>query len=308
MASPAEPPRARTLPDAAAFLEEAGELLLADEARWSLPLGLALELSASPSSAPVAAGPTPWFAVVERGGRVHGAALQTPGRPVVVTDVGEADAGPLVEALRARSLDPAQPASGARAVPAIVGPAAAAARVAIAWSRATGASRLRALPQGLHRLDRLVEPARVPGRPRRAGPADESLARPWFARFAADTGLPGPAGEDAGAGPARIEALHAGGLHLWEDGDPPAPVAMAALLRPTPHGVSVGYVYTPDALRGRGYASALVAAVTRTALASGKRFCTLFTDLDNPVSNRIYARLGYRLVAEFRMERFEPPA
>ena len=49
--------------------------------------------------------------------------------------------------------------------------------------------------------------------------------------------------------------------------------------------------------RGRGYASACVAEVSRQILAAGDRPC-LFTDQANPTSNKIYEALGYRRVVD----------
>jgi predicted GNAT family acetyltransferase len=66
-------------------------------------------------------------------------------------------------------------------------------------------------------------------------------------------------------------------------------------------------VYTPPALRGRGYASALVAAVSQAQLDAGRRFCFLFTDLANPTSNRIYQDIGYEAVCDVDEYRFEAP-
>jgi predicted GNAT family acetyltransferase len=42
------------------------------------------------------------------------------------------------------------------------------------------------------------------------------------------------------------------------------------------------------------YAGSAVAAASRRALAQGAERCMLFTDLDNPTSNKIYAEVGYR--------------
>lgn len=68
-------------------------------------------------------------------------------------------------------------------------------------------------------------------------------------------------------------------------------------VNPPGFGVSrVGPVYTPPEHRGRGYAGAAVAEVSRRVLEAGLRVC-LFTDQANPTSNRIYQRLGYRPVA-----------
>ena len=44
---------------------------------------------------------------------------------------------------------------------------------------------------------------------------------------------------------------------------------------------------------------ACVAALSQQRLASGKLFCTLFTDLGNPTSNSIYQQIGYRPVCDF---------
>jgi predicted GNAT family acetyltransferase len=64
------------------------------------------------------------------------------------------------------------------------------------------------------------------------------------------------------------------------------------------YGVSrIGPVYTPPEHRGRGIASYVVGELTRRGLEAGHRMC-LFTDQDNPTSNKIYEGLGYRPVVE----------
>jgi len=42
-------------------------------------------------------------------------------------------------------------------------------------------------------------------------------------------------------------------------------------------------------------------------LDEGQRFCFLFTDLANPVSNAIYPKIGYRAVADYRNLDFVSP-
>ena len=59
----------------------------------------------------------------------------------------------------------------------------------------------------------------------------------------------------------------------------------------------IGPVYTPTEHRGRGYASAGVAEVSRRVLAAGFRAC-LYTDQANPTSNKVYLALGYEPVAD----------
>jgi uncharacterized protein len=78
--------------------------------------------------------------------------------------------------------------------------------------------------------------------------------------------------------------------------------------------VRVGPVYTPPEARGRGYASSAVAAVSRHALATGSHTCMLYTDVANPTSNKIYADVGYRRIADWEERVFtrgvtlRPPA
>jgi predicted GNAT family acetyltransferase len=89
---------------------------------------------------------------------------------------------------------------------------------------------------------------------------------------------------------------------IWEiEGS--EPVAMAAHAGPTPNGIRVNFVYTPEPNRGKGFASNLVAHISQHQLDAGKRFVFLHTDQFNPTSNRIYQRIGYRPVAD--SERWE---
>ena len=90
--------------------------------------------------------------------------------------------------------------------------------------------------------------------------------------------------------------LKAGSLFVWDDD---GPVSMASWSGRTRNGVRVNLVYTPRERRSRGYATACVAALTERLLAEGKQYCCLFTQLANPVSNRIYQRIGYRAVCDF---------
>ena len=66
-----------------------------------------------------------------------------------------------------------------------------------------------------------------------------------------------------------------------------------------PHGVTLGPVYTPPPARGKGYATNCTAAVSQLLLDAGWAYCALFTDLDNPTSNSIYQKIGYRPVCDY---------
>jgi predicted GNAT family acetyltransferase len=70
-------------------------------------------------------------------------------------------------------------------------------------------------------------------------------------------------------------------------------VSMAANTRSTTNAATLSLVYTPEDLRGKGYASNTVALLTDKLIKNGKKFTNLYTDLSNPTSNSIYQKVGY---------------
>jgi predicted GNAT family acetyltransferase len=76
------------------------------------------------------------------------------------------------------------------------------------------------------------------------------------------------------------------------------PVCMAGKSRESANGGSINAVYTPKNLRGKGYASVLVAWLSQNILDSGKKAVYLYTQLVNPTSNKIYYDLGYRVISD----------
>jgi predicted GNAT family acetyltransferase len=130
---------------------------------------------------------------------------------------------------------------------------------------------------------------------RRANAGDRELLARWIAAFSAEAGTePVEPHEWADRSLAADPALR--GIYLWEDGG--VVVSLAGYTGPTRHGMRLGPVYTPPELRGHGYASAVTAALTQMLLDGGRRFCSLFTDLANPTSNKIYQEIGYRPVVD----------
>lgn len=61
----------------------------------------------------------------------------------------------------------------------------------------------------------------------------------------------------------------------------------------------VGPIYTPLEHRKKGYASTITSHITRHLISLGAR-PTLYTQADNPTSNKIYQEIGYTLVDENR--------
>ena len=166
---------------------------------------------------------------------------------------------------------------------------------AAAWERLAGVRRRVRMRQGICAAEAARPPVSVPGRLRRATPADRPLVIDWWRAFE-DESLPADGARiGAEANADRRLASAAGGIALWED---VRPVSLAAFGGRTPHGVRIGPVYTPPELRRRGYASALVAELTQDLLDEGRDFCFLYTDLANPTANLLYRTIGYERVAE----------
>ncbi len=83
-------------------------------------------------------------------------------------------------------------------------------------------------------------------------------------------------------------------FYFWVVDD--EPVAMAAIVREGKRGATIGAVFVPQEERGHRYGEAITAAVAEEILKRGKKFSALYADLANPVSNKIYARIGYQFV------------
>lgn len=267
--------------DVEEFLARAGEFLAAREAEHNLILGLSSSLrrQARPY------GEDPYLAVVEEGSRVVAAALRTPPHNLVLSEVDDSGA---IEPLATDVHDAFE------ALPGLLAPSGIAARFASVWEEATGARGHRVLAERVFRAQRVILPRPVGGRMRPYESADRELAVRWLDAFTAEA-LPEPPPEPSSRWLDRRLAEPEGSVVVWEDGEP---VSLAAAGGTTPNGIRIGPVYTPPELRGRGYASALVADLTRVQLEGGRRFCFLFTDLANPTSNRIYQRVGYEPVTD----------
>jgi RimJ/RimL family protein N-acetyltransferase len=76
-------------------------------------------------------------------------------------------------------------------------------------------------------------------------------------------------------------------------------VAMTGFNAETRGIVQVGGVFTPPALRGRGYARAAVAASLQLARARGVPRSILFTAETNQAARRAYTALGYEAIGDF---------
>lgn len=164
-----------------------------------------------------------------------------------------------------------------------------------AWQTTTGSQPKSGPHLRLYRLDRLVRPALAPpGAPRTATDEDRALLHDWCTRFVTEAGSLG-----ADLDSFIDERLSRGCWRLWTVGD--EPVAMAAMTSVVAGTARLTPVYTLPEQRGRGYGSAVTAAVSQAACDAGAELVLLFTDLANPTSNNVYQRIGYRPVSDFRI-------
>ena len=275
------------------FLADAGAWLEAREAEHNLILGICSTLRVDPAVYPR----PPYFAVIRDESRIVACAIRTPPWPLILSEIDDAGALPLVAADVAGALA-GERLSGA------VGPPDMARAFADGWVAAHGGTWEIGLDELIFRLERVIPPARpAPGLMRRAASADRELVSRWVIDFATES-LPEDDRARLSESVDRWLEMTGRTVYLWEDGG--APVSLTGVSGATPHGIRIGPVYTPPALRSRGYASSLVAAVSQEQLDAGRRFCFLYTDLANPTSNKIYQEIGYQPVTDALRITFRP--
>jgi len=165
--------------------------------------------------------------------------------------------------------------------------------IAAAWQLQTGGTTRRRMSEAMHILEEVRDPPRpARGELRLADVAERSLLVGWMREFVTEAGIAGATQADA-----MIDRLlRREGLFVWHDAQP---VSMLGVSPQVAGVVRIGPVYTPPPQRHRGYAGTAVAAASRRALAQGAERCMLYTDLDNPTSNKIYAEVGYRRSADW---------
>ncbi len=275
--------------NADSFLRTMRPVLEANEAANNLILGVCERMARYPEQVET----PPCLKTVEDGAGLVLAAMMTPPHNLVVY----AHRGDLAAA--ARALVDELLAEG-WAVPGVLGPAEVAPLLAQEWQERTGQAyragqRLRA-----YELRQVAVPPAERGRLRPAAAVDTELVAGWAYAFQQE--IFGHDDPEQALGRAR-RWIDQGAVYLWEDG---LPVSTAMWTRPTRRGISVSGVYTPPELRGRGYATACVAALSRLLLASGRDFCALFADLANTTSNHIYLQIGYRPLGDYEEYLFPP--
>ncbi|MCX4666543.1 GNAT family N-acetyltransferase [Streptomyces sp. NBC_01381] len=278
--------------DVDSFLARAGDFLHSRPALHTIPLTVTDALRTRGAHAYGSEAPV--FGVLERAGEVRATYFRTPPNRLVLTPLTPEGADALAAHLVAAGLP----------VPGVSADRDTATDFTEAWQRHTGATPTLHEHQRLYRLDTLTPPEPLPeGRSRVAGVQDRDQLMRWHREFVVSIGgIPA-----ADHGPWADTRIANRRVMLWETPDG-TPVSMAGMTPMVAGQIRVAPVYTPAHLRGRGYAGAATAAVSRAALAEGAAEVVLFADLANETSNGLYQRIGYRQVADFALYSFNPRA
>ena len=226
--------------------------------------------------------------VATDGNAVVGVAFQSPlNLPAIVTPMESNVVRSVVDAISDAKVK----------LPGVGGDATTAAHFAGQWAERQKSAVVPFMGQRIYEVEEVEEPAGVKGDLRKAVPSDQERLIDWVRHFWADTN----AVQESNAESLVDRRVSAGQVWLW---DSAGPVSMAGLTPPVEGVVRVQLVYTPPEHRGKGYASACVASLSKQVRDEGHR-CILYTDLGNPISNSVYRRIGYSVVAEGIQYRFE---
>lgn len=260
------------------FLATAGPFLRSAEAENSMLYLPAERILVAPQEDDAGC----YWATVSARGAIVAAAFHVPVGGALVT------AGPD----EACALIAADMAGRARTPNSVVGPLASCEAFARAWREHTGQAHM--LRFHLRHFE-LTQPPSVfaaSGCARLPLDSESETLVDWNVAFVAEVELPETAEQTRRRAKNRIGN---GQARIWDDG---GPVAYAGYGADASDTVRIAPVYTPPEFRGKGYASALVADLSRELFARGKRAIFLTTDVANPTSNSIYQRIGYRPVAD----------
>ena len=222
-----------------------------------------------------------FLATVEEKGQVIGFAFRTPPNKLSISRM-PLEAIPLLVELVAEAYD---------WLPAVLGPESCCEAFSKRWVKKKGGHFLKGRPQRIYQVEQIIFPQKmVAGTLRPAMEEDEPLLATWISQFYEELQMPTWKNDTP-----VVKYIRENRLWIWEDS---TPCTLVGHVADTPNGFRIGYVYTPVFMRGHGYGTQATAVLTDRLLRSGKHFGFLYTDLTNPVSNRIYSRIGYKPVCD----------
>ena len=277
--------------DATDFLAVAGGYLAAD------PIRLSVLATNATRYAVGAADPVDWprwWAIIRSDAAIVGVAMRTHRageHSVWLGGQPEESVNALVAALLARG----------EVVLAANGELPAVQQFAGAMAHAAGGQAVQDVPTRLWAVTQVKWPLQPAGSLRDATAQDVDVLLPLLAGFMAQAAQqasrPLHPGETFVTTADEVrEQLTVGRRYLlWEVDDQIAHVT--GINVPAFGSARIGPVLTPEPFRGNGYAAWVVASAAQQILDAGLRPC-LYTDVTNPVSNGVYARIGFEALAE----------
>lgn len=175
-------------------------------------------------------------------------------------------------------------------LPGIVGPSDVTSIFSDKWTALTGQKSVEYMNQIIYVLKNVILPPVIEGELRFAGKDDVKLVTEWISAFSKHAL---PKAEQVSAKDAKLQAedlVASGRMALWTvKGKPVAQASVSG----TEKVARINRVYTPPENRGKGYASAVVAHVSKLQLDQGKKMCCLYADARNTGANSIYRKIGY---------------
>ena len=276
--------------DPMAFLAAAAPVFARDEALASSYVAFATGLLRNPPTETE----TVYLATFARGDLIGAAAMR--GLGGLWVGASDADAAvAFADDIFAQRWEPASALQG------VVGIRSACDAFAHRWRALTGRSHQMRVQLRNHKLTRVEAVPRPSGGARIASADDIDWVGAAQHDFIMEIQLPDDAARLRALVPRRIEQ---GQIRIWDDA---GPVAFAGWSDAPPDAARIAPVYTLPHARGRGYATALVAELSQSLLDQGRPRLFLITDLANPVSNSIYAKIGYRPQSDlFHFDFVEP--
>ena len=151
------------------------------------------------------------------------------------------------------------------------------------------------LSMDIMELTQLTKNTDSAGLCRKAKPEDHPLLVEWNLKFAEEATH--ETGDRQAISDKLLQKISAGTMFVVENSEHRV-VSMAAVSRELINGICIGPVYTDECERGKGYGKTVMIGISKWALQNGYRFCSLFVDKTNPISNQVYRSIGYQVVSD----------
>ncbi|MBO1005342.1 GNAT family N-acetyltransferase [Pseudogracilibacillus auburnensis] len=149
------------------------------------------------------------------------------------------------------------------------------------------------MDQRIYKLEHVKKEVSKDGTLRLIELSDLPLIKKWTYQFCEEVG---DKISEQEAEVKTVELIERGMFHGWEVNGKLVSIANAT--RPLKKNITISFVFTPQEYRKKGYASNCVAGLSQKMLDQGYEMTSLYTDMANPTSNKIYMDIGYEPVMD----------